>query len=285
MAETSTPQNSAHHSPYGARTERHAAWLRVQEEVWRQRAADYGHLDWVGKRDFIDKLIEFCEPCREWTALDAGTGPGVIAAALRPFVTHVIGVDLSPQMVAAARAAHGSVPGLSFAVGNVEALEFQDDTFDLVTARMMFHHVADVLRGAGEVWRTLKPSGRFVLCEGVPPDHLTRARYEEIFRLKEERHTFSEADLINLFDHAGFEDILVKPFFMRQVSLGNWLRNGALEPHAIAEIRRLHVEADDHFKRVYRLHERDGDVFMDWKFMFVSGRKPAGFRPEDVCPW
>jgi hypothetical protein len=116
----------------------------------------------------------------------------------------------------------------------------------------------------------------------VPPDHLTRARYEEIFALKEERHTFSEADLINLFDHAGFEDILVKPFFMRQVSLNNWLANGALAPPVIDEIRRLHVEADDHFKRVYRLNERDGDVFMDWKFIFIRGRRPADIAPESV---
>jgi hypothetical protein len=54
----------------------------------------------------------------------------------------------------------------------------------------------------------------------------------------------------------------------------NWLENGALSQADIDAIWRLHVEADDHFKRIYRLTERDGDVFMDWKFVFVSGRKP-----------
>ena len=244
--------------------------------MWRVRSADYGRLDWVRKQDFIDRMVDFCEPQPHWLALDVGTGPGIIAAAIRPRVGQVIGVDLAPEMADRAVEKHGGVPGLSFVVGNVEELEFPDDAFDLVTARMVFHHVDDCALGASEVWRTLKPGGSFVLCEGVPPDHLTRPRYEEIFALKEKRHTFSEADLINLFDHAGFDEVIVKPFFMRQVSLNNWLNNDALESAVIEEIRRLHVEADAHFKRVYRLNERDGDVFMDWKFIFIRGQKPLG---------
>jgi ubiquinone/menaquinone biosynthesis C-methylase UbiE len=253
----------------------HADWLRNQEEVWKVRSADYAQLEWVRKQDFIDRMVEFCEPHPSWSALDVGTGPGIIAAAVRPKVGRVTGIDLAPEMAQRALEKHGTVSGLSFAVGNVEELNFPDNLFDLVTARMVFHHVDDCAQGAAEVWRTLKPGGRFVLCEGVPPDHRTRPRYEDIFALKEKRHTFSEADLINLFDHAGFDDILVKPFFMRQVSLNNWLNNDALEPAVIEQIRRLHIDADDHFKRVYRLNERDGDVFMDWKFIFIRGTKPV----------
>ena len=252
----------------------HAEWSRTQAETWKHRAADYAKLDWVRKQDFIDRLVEFCEPAPHWRVLDVGTGPGIIAAAVKPGVARVIGVDLASEMVKQAVERHGHVEHLEFAAGNVEDLDFPDDTFDLVTARMMFHHVGDCPLGVAEVWRVLKPGGRFVLCEGVPPDHLTRPRYEQIFALKEKRHTFSEAELINLFDRGRFDEIIVKPYFMRQVSLNNWLANGALEPAVIAEIRRLHVEADDHFKQVYRLTERDGDVFMDWKFIFIRGQKP-----------
>lgn len=263
-----------HHAKDAAHTE----WLRIQEETWRKRAADYGKLDWVQKQDFIDRFVEFCEPQAHWSVLDVGTGPGVIAAAVRPKVSCVIGIDIAAEMAKRAVELHGHVPGLSFAIGDVEEMDFPAERFDLATARMVFHNVADCPLGFSEVWRTLKPGGRFVFCEGVPPDHLTRPRYEQLFALKEKRHTFSEADLIYLFDRAGFEDIVLKPYFMRQVSLNNWLNNGALDPTVIAEIRRLHVEADDHFKRIYRLNEHDGDVFMDWKFIFIRGRKPLDAR-------
>jgi len=252
----------------------HAEWLRVQAETWRNRAGGYAKLDWVRKQDFINAMLDFCEPQPEWNALDIGTGPGIIAAALKPKVARVIGFDLAPEMVKQAVERHGHVENVSFAVGNVEQLNFADNSFDLATARMVFHHVGDCPLGFSEVWRVLRSGGRFVFCEGVPPDHLTRPRYEQIFALKEKRHTFSEAELINLFDRGGFEDILVKPYFMRQVSLNKWLANGALEPAVIAEIRRLHIEADQHFKDVYHLTQCDGDVFMDWKFILIRGQKP-----------
>jgi ubiquinone/menaquinone biosynthesis C-methylase UbiE len=256
-------------------------WLRAQETAWKQRSVGYGRLDWVRKNDFIQRMVEFCEPQPDWKALDVGTGPGIIAAALKEHVARVVGIDLSPEMVSRAMEQHRGSARMSFAVGDAEKLEFLDETFDLATSRMVFHHVADCPAAATEIWRTLKFGGRFVLCEGVPPDHLTRPRYEEIFALKEKRHTFSEAELITLFDHAGFDDILVKPYFMRQVSLNNWLGNDStLAPESAAEIRRLHVEANDHFKRVYQLTERDGDVFMDWKFIFIRGTKPENSTRE-----
>lgn len=253
----------------------HLEWLQNQEETWKKRAADYGKLDWVQKQDFLQGFVDFCEPEVSWNTLDVGTGPGIIGASVKPKVASVTGIDIAPEMVKRAVNLYGHISGLSFSTGDVEDLEFSSNTFDLVTARMVFHNVADCSLGFSEVWRTLKPGGRFVFCEGVPPDHLTRPLYEKIFALKEKRHTFSEADLIYLFDRGGFENIMLKPFYMRQVSLNNWLKNGALEDAAIAEIRRLHVEADEHFKHIYRLTERDGDVFMDWKFIIIRGQKPA----------
>lgn len=265
------PPNRASHSE----TE-HRQWLEEQKHVWETRTRDYQKLDWIKKDDFMASMIQFCEPAPNWRALDVGSGPGIVAASVRPHVGEVIGIDLTPAMVETARTKYADVPALDFTIGNVESLEFPDNSFDLVTARMVFHHVDDCLQGLREVLRVLRPNGRLVLCEGVPPDHLTRARYEEIFALKEKRHTFSEAELINLFDEAGFSDILLKPFFMRRNSLNNWLQNGAVSDEAFREIRRLHVEADDHFKRVYRLIEEGGDVFMDWKFVFLRGIKRAG---------
>jgi hypothetical protein len=58
---------------------------------------------------------------------------------------------------------------------------------------------------------------------------------------------------------------------MRQVSMNNWLANGALEDVKIHEIRRLHLEADAHFKRIYRLREVGDDILMDWKFAIIKG--------------
>lgn len=251
-------------------------WRKEQEKLWEARAADYKKLDWTRKQDFMNFMVDFCEPQRHWRVLDIGSGPGGVAVAVLPRVAEVVGVDLMPSMVNLARKEHKDKSNLRFEQGDMEALPVKENSFDLVTARMVLHHVENCLTGLSEAYRALKPGGCCVVCEGVPPDHMTRDRYERIFALKELRHTFSEAELINYFDEVGFKNIMVKPYFMRQVSLNNWLQHGALESHVTEEIRRLHVDADEHFKKIYRLNERDGDVFMDWKFIIIRGWKQAG---------
>ncbi len=248
-------------------------WRKEQEKLWQARAADYKKLDWTRKDDFMNFMVDFCEPQSHWRVLDVGAGPGGVATALLPRVAEVVGVDLAPAMVNLARREHRDKSNLRFEQGDMEALPVEEHYFDLVTARLVLHHVEDCLAGLSEAYRALKPGGCCVVCEGVPPDHLTRDRYQRIFALKELRHTFSEAELINYFDEVGFENITVRPYFMRQVSLNNWLVNAALPEETIEEIRMLHIEADSHFKRVYRLKETGGDVLMDWKFIFIKGFK------------
>ena len=252
---------------------KHEEWLREQKDLWEKRTDSYENLDWVQKEDFLEFMVDLCEPESHWTALDAGSGPGGVAAVIEPRVAHVHGIDLTKSMVDLANKKFAGNDKLTFVQGNVEEMDFDDNTFELVTARMVFHHVDDCIKGLSEILRVLKPGGRLVLCEGVPPDHRTRERYEQIFALKEKRHTFSEAELINMFDNAGFSNITLTPYFMRQVSLNNWLTNAAISQEAIDEIRRLHVEADDYFKRIYRILDVNDDVFMDWKFSFVKGFK------------
>lgn len=274
MPQLSGLQNQESETRKTSRETGEAEWLETQLETWQKRASKYNNLDWVRKRDFIEALVSFCMPQPSMKMLDVGTGPGVIAAELASHVSETIAIDIAEEMIDKARETHKE-KSIEFQLGNVEALDFPDDTFDLVTARMVFHHVGDVAGGLAESLRVLRPGGKFVLCEGVPPDHLTRERYERIFALKEKRHTFSEADLINHLDRAGYTNILLRPHFMRQVSLNNWLNNGEVDQASIDEIRRLHVEADDHFKTVYRLTESDGDVLMDWKFILIRGEKPT----------
>lgn len=62
--------------------------------------------------------------------LDFGCGFGRVAAALAPRCTSVLGVDVSPRMVAQARHRHGTTPGLQFAV--TDGSTVPPGPFDLV---------------------------------------------------------------------------------------------------------------------------------------------------------
>jgi ubiquinone/menaquinone biosynthesis C-methylase UbiE len=247
-------------------------WHSSQRKLWARRAAQYNNLSWATQSDFVRAFLAHCPLGPEAEVLDVGTGTGLVAKAVAPHVCKVTGIDISPEMIGQIKAS-GAPANIECMEGDVEKLPFTDDSFTLCTARMVFHHVENCANGLAQIRRVLRPGGHLVLCEGVPPDHLCRRRYEEIFALKEPRHTFSEAELINLLHWAGFRNIGVFPYFMEQVSLNNWLANGAVSPANTAEIRRLHLEADAHFKKVYRLKETGSDVLMDWKFVIVVGEK------------
>lgn len=100
----------------------------------------------------------------EWI-LECGCGPGWLWRENLdriPAGCDVTLTDLSPGMVAEAEAALGSSrPVFHFQVANVEALPFEDSTFDVVIANHMLYHVPDRPRALAQVHRVLKPGGRF----------------------------------------------------------------------------------------------------------------------------
>jgi SAM-dependent methyltransferase len=99
------------------------------------------------------------------TLLDVGCGPGTITVDLarRLDPGQVFGVDSSDEIVrrAVALADDEGVRNVSFRVGDLYALDFADDTFDVVHAHQVLQHVANPVAAMKEVRRVLKPGGIF----------------------------------------------------------------------------------------------------------------------------
>jgi ubiquinone/menaquinone biosynthesis C-methylase UbiE len=98
--------------------------------------------------------------------IGAGTGFFTLNLALAGVLGGPLHVtDLSPGMVEAAQR-NAEMAGLhvSGRVADVEALPYDDDSFDLVVGHAVIHHVPDVEQAFREIVRVLKPGGRFVVC-------------------------------------------------------------------------------------------------------------------------
>lgn len=91
--------------------------------------------------------------------LDVGCGPGTITAefAHRVAPGRVVGLDRASDVVELA-ADHRS-ENLSFAVGDVYGLDFDDDTFDLVHAHQLLQHLSDPVAALREMRRVCRPDG------------------------------------------------------------------------------------------------------------------------------
>ncbi|MCU1442287.1 MAG: hypothetical protein JWQ59_437 [Cryobacterium sp.] len=99
------------------------------------------------------------------TLLDVGCGPGTITVDLarRLAPGHVVGVDASAEIVkqAAALAQDEAVHNATFQPGDVYALDFPDDSFDIVHTHQVLQHVANPIAAIREIRRVLKPGGLF----------------------------------------------------------------------------------------------------------------------------
>lgn len=89
--------------------------------------------------------------------LDLGCGDGRLTVRLAATGAQVTGADLSTEMVAAARAR-----GVEAQVANAEALPFAEASFDAVFSNAALHWVRNHEAMLAEVYRVLRPGGRFV---------------------------------------------------------------------------------------------------------------------------
>lgn len=114
------------------------------------------------------------------SVLDVGCGPGRITGHLAGLGLDVAGVDLSPAMVAVALE---RLPGLSFGVGSLEALDVPDGSVAAVCAwYSLIHTPPERLPAAvAELARVLTPGGQLVTAFQAAPDG-ERARHRRIER-------------------------------------------------------------------------------------------------------
>jgi SAM-dependent methyltransferase len=137
-------------------------------------------------------------------ALDVGTGAGVLALALAPLVRTVIGLDVVPELLEAARrlAPENAV----FVEGDATALPFEDAYFDLVGTRRTLHHMRRPELAVAEMVRVTAPGGRILVDDQVaPPDPLAAIELDRFERARDPSHsrTLSDADFRGLFDANG----------------------------------------------------------------------------------
>lgn len=114
-------------------------------------------------------------------ALDIGVGTGDLAFGVleaSDLGARVVGIDLSPLMLDAARRRAGPDARFAPLLATAEGLPFADGTFDRVVAGFAVRNFGDLSVGLREMRRVLRAGGRAVILEfSTPPSALVGIAY------------------------------------------------------------------------------------------------------------
>jgi SAM-dependent methyltransferase len=155
------------------------------EDGLRARASVYRGLAGPDTQELAFDAVRKTAPKR---VLEVGCGWGEFAARMQDELgATVVAIDLSPRMVELARER-----GVDAREGDVQAIPFEDESFDCAVANCMLYHAPDIDRALAELRRVLRPGGRLVATTNA------KRHLEELWLLvgrdksKETRHFFSE---------------------------------------------------------------------------------------------
>lgn len=149
------------------------------------------------------------------TVVDLGSGGGIdcFLAAKRVGPTgHVIGVDMTPEMLARARrnAAQGGFDNVEFRLGEIEHLPVEDGSVDAIISNCVVNLVPDKRQVFADAFRVLRSGGRMSLSDIVTLGEIP-------LRIRESAEAYVSClsgailreDYVVLMSEVGFTDIEV----------------------------------------------------------------------------
>ena len=127
---------------------------------------------------------------RESIVLDVACGAAHGSEAVAPHVRQVVGVDLTPALLATGgkRLAERGVRNVLLQEANAAQLPFADASFDLVFCRAAVHHFAEPAAQVREMARVCRSGGRVVLMDMIAPSAAVRAQFDALHRLIDPSH-------------------------------------------------------------------------------------------------
>jgi SAM-dependent methyltransferase len=171
------------------------------------------------------------------TVLDLGAGGGFdafLAARQVGDAGHVIGVDMTPDMVSKARAnaTKLGIAHVEFRLGEIEHLPVADGTVDVILSNCVINLSPDKGAVFRDAFRVLKPGGRLAISDvvalGAIPEHLA-TELAALTACVAGAATVTEVE--SLLREAGFEKVRVQVKEESREFIRDWIPGSKAEDY------------------------------------------------------
>jgi len=133
----------------------------IQDKLWGVAVVDYAEINEGFSFPLWEDMMTAMAIGQGTLFLDAGCGPGGGAKLAADKGACVSGLDASKAMIAYAQK---RVPDGDFRVGDLEALPFEDNSFDAVMASNSVQYAEDPVAALADIRRVCKQDGKITVC-------------------------------------------------------------------------------------------------------------------------
>jgi ubiquinone/menaquinone biosynthesis C-methylase UbiE len=223
----------------------------------------------------LEEVVALCEPRPEDDVLDVATGTGHVALALAPHVHQVVGLDLTPEMLAQAEklTAERGIENVEWVVGDAEELPFPANRFDLYTVRAAPHHFGRLDVALGEAHRVLRDGGRAVFVDCSPPPEARDVLHRvEIGR--DPSHVLSRTldEWRELLEAAAFEVEVLRRAEL-DWDFEDWNRRIGVPAERMPELAAIVEESEGAAREALQPERRDGKLHHRYWHAQIRARK------------
>ena len=174
------------------------------------------------------------------TVLDLGSGGGFdcfLAARAVGEKGHVIGVDMTPEMVSKARknAATAGFDHVEFRLGEIEKLPVADSQVDVIISNCVINLSPEKKGVFSESFRVLRPGGRLAVSDIVATAELPDSVRQDMALLSGCMAGASSVhELESMLSEAGFTGIRIKPKEESRAFIRDWAPEHKIEEYVVS---------------------------------------------------
>jgi len=183
--------------------------LEKAQSYFRQNARSWDEMRslYVAEEQVEAALVDMQGKKQQGRMLDVGTGTGRMLEVFSPYVEQAVGIDLSREMLAVARAnlAQKEYPNCQVRLGDMYTLGVEPGSQDLIVFHQVLHFAGEPVHALLEASRALSKTGMLLVADFAP--------HEEEYLRADHAHRrlgFGEKEMINLGVQAGLKCSAVK---------------------------------------------------------------------------
>lgn len=227
------------------------------------------------------KIIqEAAQAIRPGVTVDIAAGVGHALKAAAPYSGFALAVDLTPEMLKAARENLGrtGLKGIGYVQARAEKLPLPRESVNLATCRIACHHFSSVVRFLCEVRRVLASDGTFIMVDSLVPRDSEAADFlNRVESLRDPSHvrSFTREQWLGFFRTCGLPVSSVSTF-KRTHPFAEWARRAPRQDHELRTLEEEFKNASPDIKEAFRIEQdSNGSVisYTDEKVIVVAQKR------------